>query len=574
MACAVKQDRSFTATSAVAAKSRNNRTPSAPKSNPKIASRTAEARNDARLQAAPTVASHTEGVPAGGEEEEEEEEALTWRDYDPAGGMPLPNGELSQPEINAVFNGEEVDADTGNYILSVMHWRRMSGALIDVGLDFPNDSGVHRDWALKGLQYVRVIVPDVDESAAGQSWAEEESQRLQEEIQARAVKLGIYKAAPEEEQEQEQAQEDSPYAPSQLQRMREEKEAAWEKEQERRAVQQDHSRAAALHSNRGPLELGAGVQPTIQARTNMATKQVDIIRAPAGGVNIRPPAPKAWLQPVKRKPWVKYYEEQAEVIKGLSVPQLSLLQRLGGPFLVTLLVLAGCYYLSENYTPPPKSARVWPDTAPSAATLWAVTGVLVAGFIMGRMPPLWRAYSKYMTLVTAYPNSLSVIGAIFRHDTVAHLGWNLLTLWFIGLSLHENVGRGTFLAIFLATGTAGAFASLAVNVLRQQWTAYIFGCSGSVLGVFAALCTLRPNSTISVFGYDVPIAAWVFLALFGSLEAIAIVRRLPTAIDHVGHLGGMVTGFGAGLWMRQKVRREQMVATPSEEARQPTAAPQ
>lgn len=87
--------------------------------------------NDSRLQAAPTIASHTEGAVAPGEE------ALTWRDYDPEGGMPLPGGERSQGEINAIFGGEQLDADTGNYILSVMHWRRLSGALIDAGLDFP-----------------------------------------------------------------------------------------------------------------------------------------------------------------------------------------------------------------------------------------------------------------------------------------------------------------------------------------------------------------------------------------------------------------------------------------------------
>ncbi|EME49334.1 hypothetical protein DOTSEDRAFT_119409 [Dothistroma septosporum NZE10] len=282
----------------------------------------------------------------------------------------------------------------------------------------------------------------------------------------------------------------------------------------------------------------------------------------AGGIQIQQPNPDAWLQPVERKPWVKYYEEQAQVIKGLSVPQLSLLQRLGGPFLVLLVVLTGCYYLSKNYTPPPKSARVWPDTAPSAATLYALTGVLIAAFCLGRVPIFWRTYSKYLTLVPAFPNAISVIGATLRHDTFKHLAGNLISLWLFGLLLHEDVGRGTFLAIYIAAGATGGFASLALNVYREQWMAYIFGCSGSVLGVTAAACTLRPNGTIRAFGYDIPISAWGFLALYSAAEAYAAIRGLATTIDHAGHLGGVVFGVLAGMWLRQKAHMEQMVTKP------------
>ena len=100
--------------------------------------------------------------------------------------MPLPTGELPQANINAAFGSEELDADTGNYILSVMYWRRQSGALIDSGLDFPRRSGVTKEQALKALQYVRSSAPHFDEQGAGQQWAEEESVRLQNEIRERS----------------------------------------------------------------------------------------------------------------------------------------------------------------------------------------------------------------------------------------------------------------------------------------------------------------------------------------------------------------------------------------------------
>lgn len=538
-----------------AVKSREKKTSVAKKASPPPPAKATEKdipTNDSRLQPPTTVASHTEGAIAGAGETEQ----LTWRDYDPEGGMPLPGGERSQAEINAIFGGEEVDVDNGNYILSVMHWRRLSGALIDAGLDFPKDSGVDRDQALMGLEYVRQLVPDVDEAAEGSRYAEEEVAREQKRIQARAVKLGIYKAAPEdaaeeEVYEEEESKQGTEYGrersgQSALQKMREEKEAAWEEKQASDAVAAAEAEKAAVDTTRGPLELSGGVQPT--------AKHLERITGP-NGVSIRPPRAKAWLQPVERKPWVKHFEDAAQIIKTQEVPNLSTAQRLVPSFLFLLAILSACYYLHENYTPPPKSARMYPDTPPSAATLWALTGILVATFVMGRIPPLWRTYSKYMCVVPAYPYALSLFGSGFRHDTLMHLGSNLLSLWIFGLILHEEVGRGTFLSIYFASGALGGFASLAFNVYRKLWMSYIFGASGAVFGVVAAVCTLQPNGALRVFGWEIPVATWVFLALQVGGQIVAV-RRGVSNIDHAGHLGGMFGGFASAIWLRQMMKKE------------------
>ncbi|KXT04240.1 hypothetical protein AC578_7953 [Pseudocercospora eumusae] len=532
-------------------------------------------KNKAKLQPAQTVATHTERLPV-----EPESEQLSWRDYAPEGGMPLPGGERSQSQIDAIFQGEEIDVDTGNYVLSVVHWRRMSGALIDVGLDFPETSGVTSDQALKGLEYVRTLLPNVDEAANAETWAEEEQQRLSEDIQARAVKLGLYKAPEGEEPEPESAPEESQqgtaygrerYGESVLIQTRKANEAAfevWKAEKERKEAQ---LAVNAIAVRRGPLELAGGVIPVVHSV--QVTTQVE---GPLGlkfnlskNVSIGAPQTNAWLAPVERKPWVKYYEQQAEIIKENVVPQMNALKRLGPSFLVLLAVLAGCYYLSENYTPPPKSARVFPDSPPAVATLYALTGILFASFIMGRIPPFWRSYNKYMTVVPAYPHALSIIGATFRHDTFKHLLSNVISLWLFGLMLHDDVGRGTFLAIYLSSGVLGSYASLAYNVAIKQWAAYVFGASGSVLGVAAAACTLHPNAKMNIFGYDIPISAWVFLAIFGGLELSAAISRMKTTIDHAGHLGGIAMGMAAAGALRLRAQQQrsadmQRVDNPSE----------
>ncbi|TKA60185.1 hypothetical protein B0A55_11527, partial [Friedmanniomyces simplex] len=347
-----------------------------------------------KLEPAQAVVSHTEGLASG----EEKEGAVTWRDYDPEGGMPLPDGELSQLEVNSIFGNEGVDIDNGNYILSVMHWRRMSGALVDSGLDFPRRSGVTKEQALQALQHVRSLDPGFDEQAAGQRWAEEETVRLQGEIQQRAIDVGIYKMDPEyyegEEADQGTAEGRERSGESVLRTHREEREAEWEQEKAERQAKQEREETAALHSTRGPLALSGGVQPSAALATRGTS-----------GTTIGSSLRSAWLAPVERKPWVKYYEEQANLIKDNILPNLSVLDRLAPSLLIALATVALCLYLSQNYTPPPKSARLWPDTPPAVATLTTITAVLALAFVASRMPPLWRFFNKYCTIVPALPHS-------------------------------------------------------------------------------------------------------------------------------------------------------------------------
>ena len=97
------------------------------------------------------------------------------------------------------------------------------------------------------------------------------------------------------------------------------------------ALAERKAEIAALHSARGPLELQGGVQPQVYHLQHSFLHT---------GIALHEPPTNAWLQPVERKPWVKYYEEQASIIKENTVPQLSVLQRLGPSFLV--LLHSGC----------------------------------------------------------------------------------------------------------------------------------------------------------------------------------------------------------------------------------------
>ena len=86
-----------------------------------------------------------------------------------------------------------------------------------------------------------------------------------------------------------------------------------------------------------------------------------------------------------------------------------------------------------------------------------------------------------------------MLGSMFSHQQVLHLAVNMGFLIFIPIAatLHEEVGRGTFLAIYIASGLLGSFVPFAYWAMRQRFTMTSLGASGAVFGVLAAYCTMH-----------------------------------------------------------------------------------
>jgi hypothetical protein len=117
---------------------------------------------------------------------------LNWRDWSDETGIPLPDGELDAKKITSIFGKGVVSTNDGNYILKVLQWRRLSGALVEYGVKFPED-GYNRSVYTAGLEFLRNQYP-VDEEANAEKWINEESRRMEaDEIRERAARLGIQK---------------------------------------------------------------------------------------------------------------------------------------------------------------------------------------------------------------------------------------------------------------------------------------------------------------------------------------------------------------------------------------------
>jgi rhomboid protease GluP len=127
-----------------------------------------------------------------------------------------------------------------------------------------------------------------------------------------------------------------------------------------------------------------------------------------------------------------------------------------------------------------------------------------------------------------------IIGGAFLHGSIMHIAFNMFALYQVGNLVEQLFGRVRF-ALLYAIALAGAAAA----VLWFNYDQPTLGASGAIFGLFGALVAvgLRLGKRgRSLIGQVVPVVAINLVFTFA----------VP-GISAAGHIGGLITGFLAGL---------------------------
>ncbi len=152
----------------------------------------------------------------------------------------------------------------------------------------------------------------------------------------------------------------------------------------------------------------------------------------------------------------------------------------------------------------------------------------------------------------------TVVSYMFLHAGFSHLFFNLLALYFFGPRLEARLGGRRVIGLYLASGIAGALASLVTPYAR------IVGASGAVFGVMLGYAHDWPRDPIyRVFVLRMEARLLVVLmtamALFGGLTGQA-------GIANFAHLGGFAGGFLYLRWMELRAPAVQFRARATAQA--------
>ena len=125
---------------------------------------------------------------------------------------------------------------------------------------------------------------------------------------------------------------------------------------------------------------------------------------------------------------------------------------------------------------------------------------------------------------------------MFVHAWLAHLAFNMFTLWMFGPRLEQIWGTSAFTRFYLWCGLGGAIAHL----LFARDTAVI-GASGALSGVLVAYALRWPDDEVYLFGVIPMKSRWLIVAMLGMNLIFAL--SPGSGIDWTAHLGGMLFGW-------------------------------
>ena len=186
----------------------------------------------------------------------------------------------------------------------------------------------------------------------------------------------------------------------------------------------------------------------------------------------------------------------------------------------------------------------------------SLTPILQQAMIdMGGMQPLATAALLKQSVSTWWsPEALSLVTALFLHESWLHLVGNLVYLWVFGIKVEQRLGSVATLAVFLA---GGALANVIVALRLPGLATPIIGASGAVSAIVGAYLGLFPARHIGLF---LPLGLYLQFARVPALFVIGswfTLQLLYTAFGPINaavawwtHLAGFALGISFALAAR------------------------
>ncbi len=136
-----------------------------------------------------------------------------------------------------------------------------------------------------------------------------------------------------------------------------------------------------------------------------------------------------------------------------------------------------------------------------------------------------------------------LVSSVFLHSGITHLGFNMLSLYFLGSFTEEAFGRTRFFALYLFSGVAGGLAYLYFGGFTQP----AVGASGAIFGLLGGVLGYAWRRR--TFSWQNPVIRQLLILLALNLY---LGFSIPN-ISNTAHLGGLAGGFAFGWLMAPTV---------------------
>jgi membrane associated rhomboid family serine protease len=146
--------------------------------------------------------------------------------------------------------------------------------------------------------------------------------------------------------------------------------------------------------------------------------------------------------------------------------------------------------------------------------------------------------------ITFTSQSWTIVSAMFVHDGIYHILFNMIALYFYGMYVLTLVGEARFFLVYFIGGLIGN----ALFLLLAGPYSVAVGASGAIFALGGTLVMLAPRLKVIIFPIPIPMDLWIAIILFALIS-------LSPGVAWQAHAGGLVTGLAAGYIFKMQTRR-------------------
>lgn len=137
---------------------------------------------------------------------------------------------------------------------------------------------------------------------------------------------------------------------------------------------------------------------------------------------------------------------------------------------------------------------------------------------------------------------------------ILHIAFNMFVLLIFGPSVEDILGKTNFLILYLLSGIGSAVFHILLTGVSNT---ILIGASGSVFGILTAYAFLFPKNWIFV-PPGIPVRGVYAVIILAAIEAVSGIFSLQSGIANFGHLGGIIVGVLAMLYLRHETRKQEV----------------
>jgi len=164
----------------------------------------------------------------------------------------------------------------------------------------------------------------------------------------------------------------------------------------------------------------------------------------------------------------------------------------------------------------------------------------------------FRKYEFHIGSIRSGEN-FRMLSSAFLHVDIAHLAFNMITLYFFAPVVIKELGTPIFLLVYFGSLVCGSLLTLQFH--KNDYSYRAVGASGAVTGVLYSAILLQPDMSLYI---PIPIPAYVF-GIGYLLYSIYGMKAKRDNIGHTAHFGGAIGGYGITLFNQPTLLTENLL---------------